>query len=97
MVSFTKKYARKIFRIFDQNHRLTPLEKCKFFNYSEMTVLSYKKRPFLKTTSSNDRTKVSFAKKYARKISEIFDQNHGLTSLDNCKFSGYSKMTFFIV
>ena len=71
MVSFTKKYARKIFGSFDQNHRLTPLEKCKFFDYSKMTFLSSKKPLFEKTTSSNDKTKVSYTKKYARKISEF--------------------------
>ena len=35
-VSNTEKQARKTLGIFYQNHGLTPLEKCKFFDYSKM-------------------------------------------------------------
>ena len=33
---FYKKYARRIFGIFGQNHGLTPLKICKFFDYSKI-------------------------------------------------------------
>ena len=93
-VSFTEKQAPKIIGIFDKNPELTPLKKCKFFDYSEMTLLSSKNTHFEKTTSSDDKTQVSFAEKKARKKFGIFDQNHLLTSLEKCKFFDYSKMTF---
>ena len=35
-VSNTEQQAGKTFGIFYQNHGLTPLEKCKFFDYSKM-------------------------------------------------------------
>ena len=54
-----KKEARKKFGIFNQNHWLTPLEKCKFFDYSKMTFMWSKKPPFGKTTSSDDKKEVS--------------------------------------
>ena len=41
--------------IFDKNHELTPLKKCKFFDYSEMSLLSSKKTHFEKTTSSDNK------------------------------------------
>ena len=41
-----------------------------------MTFLSFKKPPVEKRTSSNDKTKVSFTEKQARKIFGIFDLNH---------------------
>ena len=44
-----------------------------------MSCLWTKKRPFDKTTSSNDKTKVSWTEKKARKIFGTDDQNHGLT------------------
>ena len=66
-----------MFGILDQNHGLTPLKICKFFGYIKMTFLSFKKPPFEKRTSSNDKTKVSFTEKQARKIFGIFDLNHG--------------------
>ena len=59
-----------------------------------MTFLSSIKTPFEKTTSSNDKTQISFTEKYARMIVGIFDQNHGLTPLEKCKFFSNGKMTF---
>ena len=58
-----KKEARKKLRIFNQNHWLTPLEKCKFFDYSKMTFMWSKKPPFGKTTSSDDKNEVSNTEK----------------------------------
>ena len=58
-----KKNARKKFGIFDQNHLLTSLEKCKFFDYNKMTFTSSKKPPFGKTTSSDDKKEISNTEK----------------------------------
>ena len=51
--------------IFDQNDRLTPLEKCQFFDHSEMTFLSSKKTHFEKTTSSDEKPRSVLQKKEA--------------------------------
>ena len=61
--SFTEKQARKIFRTSDQNHGLTSFKIFKFFHYRKISFLSSKKAPFEKTTSSNDKTNVSFSEK----------------------------------
>ena len=50
--------------------------------------------PFDKTTSSNNKPKVSCTEKYARKIFGTSDENHGLTRFKICKFFDYSKMSF---
>ena len=62
-VTFTVKQARKIFRTSDQNHGLTPCKIFKLFDYSKMPFLWSKKPPFEKTTSLNDKTKVTLRKK----------------------------------
>ena len=93
-VSFTEKQAPKIIGIFDKKHQLTPLKKCKFFGYSEVSLLSSKKTHFEKTTSSDNKAQVSFTEKKARKKFGIFNQNHLLIPLEKCKFFYYSKMTF---
>ena len=49
--------------IFDENHRLTHLKKCNFFDYSKMTFLTSKQPSFEKTTSSNDNAMVSLTEK----------------------------------
>ena len=59
-----------------------------------MLFIWTKKAPFDKTTSSNDKTKISCTEKKARKIFGTFDENHGLTRFKICKFFHYSKMWF---
>ena len=51
--------------IFDQNDRLTPLEKCQVFDHSEMTFLSSNKTHFEKTTSSDENPRSLLQKKEA--------------------------------
>ena len=93
-VSWTEKWALKIFGTDDQNHGLTRFKIWKFFDYSKMSFLWTKKPPFDKTTWSNDKTKVSLTEKCSRKILGTGDQNHGLTRFKICKFFDYSKMSF---
>ena len=59
-----------------------------------MSFLWTKKPPFKKTTSTKDKTNVSFTEKKARKINGTSDQNHALTGYKICKFINYSKMSF---
>ena len=59
-----------------------------------MSLLCSTKSPFEKTTSSNDKPKVSCTEKWARKIFGTFDENPGLTRFKICKFFDYSKMSF---
>ena len=70
------------------------MEKCQFFDHSEMTFLSSKKTHFEKTTSSDEKPRSLLQKKEARKKFGIFNQNHLLTPLEKCKFFDYSNMTF---
>ena len=56
-----------------------------------MTFLSSKKTHFEKTTSSDENPKSLLQKKEAWKTFGIFNQNHGLTPLEKCKFLDYSK------
>ena len=93
-VSFTEKKTWKIFGTSDQNHGLTPFKICKFFDYSKISSLWSKKHPFEKTTSSNDKTKVSFTEKKAAKIFGTADRNLGLTPFKICRFFDYRKMSF---
>ena len=53
----------KITGIFEKNHELTPLEKCQFFDHSEMTFLSSQKTHFEKTTSSDEKPRSLFTEK----------------------------------
>ena len=50
--------------IFDQNHRLTPLDKCQFVDH-EMTFLPSKKTHFEKITSSDEKPRSLLQKKEA--------------------------------
>ena len=59
-----------------------------------MSFLWTKKPPFDKTTSTNDKTKVSFTEKWPRKIFGTFDENHELARFKICKFFDYTKMSF---
>ena len=93
-VPCTEKQALNILGPYDENHGLTRFKICKFFDYSKLSFLCTIKLPFLKTTGSNDKTKVSWTEKWAQKILGTDDQNHGLTRLKICKFFDYSKMSF---
>ena len=66
-----------------------------FLDLSKMSFLLTKKPPFHKTTSTNDKTKVSFTEKWPRKIFGTFDENPGLARFKICKFFDCSKMSFY--
>ena len=76
----------------EENQGLTRFKICKFFDYSKMSFTWTKKPPFYKTTSSNDKTKVSCTEKWAGKIFD--DESHALTRFKIWKFFNYCKMSF---
>ena len=58
-----------------------------------MSFLWSKKPSFEKTTSSNEKTKVTLREKKTLKIFGTSDQNHGLTPFKICKFFDSKKMS----
>ena len=47
----------------DQNQEITTFKVCRFLEYSKMSFLWSKKAPFEKTTSSDEKSNVSFPEK----------------------------------
>ena len=62
-VTLQEKKIKKIFGTSDKNQELAPFKICKSFDHSLMSFVWSKEPPFEKTTSSNDKTKVSFTEK----------------------------------
>ena len=93
-VSFAETWAGEIFGTADRNLGLTLFKICRFFDYRKMSFLWFWKPPFEKTTSWNDKTKVSLTEKKTWKIFGTSDQHHGLTSLKICKSFDHNKMSF---
>ena len=83
---WSKKHRIKKMEICDQNHGLTPYQKCKFFHFLNSTFSSSKKATFLSRTPWKTFYGPISSKKQRIKKRQIFDQNHGLTPLENCKF-----------
>ena len=79
-----KKFEKSPF--LDQNHRLTPLEKCQFFDFFNFFFLQPRK-PFFR---SREYLKRHFPSLYCliRKLEKwpFLDQNHRLTPLEKCQF-----------
>ena len=61
--------------IFDQNHRLSPLKKCKFFHFSKSMFEESKMTIFLCKVSKHF-VSAYFALKQRMRKFQIFDQNH---------------------
>ena len=71
-----------------------PLEKCKFCDFLKSVFLQTRKASFQFKTSPNTFTCPFFAKNEKKKKFQIFDQNHGLTLLEKCKFCDSFKSLF---
>ena len=80
-------------QLFDQNHWLTPLEKCQFSTFWNSCfyclercffVLEYRWRHFLGL----------FCQKKKFEKWPFLDQNHGLTPLDQCQFFDFLNILF---
>ena len=78
----------KKLQLFDQNHGLSPLEKCQFcVLFKCMFVLSWKAR-FVMRTSPNTFSRFILHETKRTKF-QIFHQNHGLAPLEKCQFCGF--------
>ena len=83
------------FQVFDQNYELTALKKMQmFFDFLPSMFLWSKKASFLSGTSIKHFFQATFALKETMKKFQIFDQTHGLTSLEKCKFCDFFKSAF---
>ena len=91
---FAKSEKKKKFRIFDQNHGLAPLGKCKFCDFLKSMFIWSWEASSLFTTSQNTFSGPIWPKIEKKKKWQIFDQNHGLTSLEKCDFL---KSIFFVL
>ena len=91
---FAKNEKKKKFQIFDQNHGLTLLEKCKFCDFFKSTFLQARTASLLSKTSPNTFSRLILPKKKKKKKFQIFDQNHGLPPLGKCKFCDFLKPMF---
>ena len=78
---FDKNKNMEKFQIFDQNHRLTPLEKSQFFNFFDFLILESKNTFFLSRISSNTFCWLILPIIKKMENFQIFDQSHGLTPL----------------
>ena len=86
----------KKLQLFDQNHGLSPLQKCQFcLLFKSMLILS-RKACFLTRTSPNTFSGSILHKTKRSQKFQIFDQNHGLTPLQKCQFCGFFKPMFFL-
>ena len=86
----------------DQNHGLTPLEKCQFFDFLNFLFLQPRKGFFRSRISEKTFSQLILIKKKSFKKYPCLDQNHGLTPLEKCQFFGllnflflYSRKAFF--
>ena len=82
----------KNFQLFDQNHGLSPLQKCQFCGFLKPMFFLFRKACLLYKTS-----KIVFPR-FIFTIYDmgIFDQNHGLTPLQKCQFCAFLKPMFLL-
>ena len=86
----------KKLQLFDQNHRLSPLQKCQFcLRFKSMFILS-RKACFLTRTSPNTFSGCILDKTKRLQHFKFFDKNHGLTPLQNFQFCGFFKSMFLL-
>ena len=79
----------------DQNHGLTPLEKCHIFVVSNFFFLYYRKTFFRSRISSKTFFWRLLPKKKKLEKSPFLDQNHGLTPfMEKCQFFVFLNLLF---
>ena len=84
----------KKLQLFDQNHGLSPLQKCQFcLLFKSMFILS-RKACFLTRTSPNTFSGCILHTIQTLAKFQIFDQNHGLSPLQKCQFCRFVKPMF---
>ena len=78
----------------DQNHGLTPLEKCQFFDFLNLLFLLPRKAFFSFQKIRKDIFGAYFASKKKFEKWPFLHQNHGLTPLEKCQFFFYGNFMF---
>ena len=86
----------KKLELFDQNHGLTTLQKCQFCLLFKSMFILPRKGFFFKENVTKYFFWVYFASNETLTKFIIFDQNHGLTPLQNCQFCGFLKTMFWL-
>ena len=78
----------------DQNHGLTPLEKCQFFEFSTSFFYSLERRFFVLEYRKRYFPGLYCAKEKKLEKWPFLDQNHGLTPLEKYQFFNVSNFVF---
>ena len=87
LADFANNKKMENFQIFDQNHGVTPLEKCQFLDFLTFCFLQYKKAFFLSRILSNTVSfLINFCQEKKMEKFQIFYQNHGLSPLEKSRF-----------
>ena len=83
--------------ILDQNHGLTPLDKCQFFGFGTSVFYSLERRVFLlEYRKKKKMTWPLFPKKKKVGKTAMFEPNYGLTPQKKCQFFDFLNFLFFI-
>ena len=80
--------------ILDQNHVLTPLEKCQFFNFLNLFFYSLERDFFVLEYRKGHFPMLYCGKKKMEKWPYLV-QNHGLTPLAKCQFFDFLNVFFY--
>ena len=86
----------KELQLFDQNHGLSPLQKCQFCLLFKSTFVLFRKAYFLTRTSPNTFSGCIFHKTKRKQNFKFLTKNHGLSPLQKCQFCGFLKAMFFL-
>ena len=78
----------------EQNHDLTPLEKCQFFDFLNFLFLQLRKALFPSRMKKNTLSSLILPKKKKLEKWPFLDQNHALTPLEKCQFFDYLNFLF---
>ena len=94
LASIALKVKLKKWPVLDQNHGLTPLEKCQFFDFLNFLFLKPRKAFFWLQNIVKDIFLASIALKVKLEKWPVLDQNHGLTPLEKCQFFDFLNFLF---
>ena len=84
----------KKLQLFDQNHGLSPLQKCQFCLLFKSLFILSRKACFLTRTSPNTFSGCILHKTKRSQNFKFLTKNHGLTPLQKCQFCGFLKPMF---
>ena len=85
LADFANNKKMENFQIFDQNHGVTPLEKCQFLDFLTFCFLQFKKAFFF-LEYCQTHFPFSFCQEKKMEKFQIFYQNHGLSPLEKSQF-----------